>query len=82
MNTDPSIVVGLLSQIIFWTALFISLAMFKRILGFGISVAFAEILRITDVTNQRKMARWFANGDEILKILTEIKEEQPKKNAD
>ena len=56
----PKLIVGLISQVIFWVALFISLAMFKRLIVFGISVAFAEILSKTATEDiQRKMAKWF-----------------------
>lgn len=74
---DPKLIVGLIGQIIFWVALFTSLAMFKRMIVFGISVAFAEILvKSANEEIQRKIAKWFANGDEILGCLKEMKEEQ------
>lgn len=74
------LVVGLIGQVIFWVALFTALAMFKRIISFGISIAFAEILTKTaNEEVQRKIAKWFANGDEILALLQEMREESTAK---
>lgn len=74
---DPKLIVGLIGQIIFWVALFTALAMFKRMIVFGISVAFAEILvKSANEEIQRKIAKWFANSDEILAYLEEMKKEK------
>ena len=73
----PKLIVGLVGQIIFWVAFFIAIAMFKKIITFGISIAFAEVLAKTATEDvQRKIAKWFANGDEILAVLNDIKAEQ------
>lgn len=76
-EVDPKILIGLISQIIFWMALFAVLGIFRKILIFGISVAFAEILaKASSEDLQRKIARWFANEEEILFVLKDIRDSQ------
>ena len=75
-EVDPKILIALIGQIVFWMALFAVLGVFRKILVFGISVAFAELLKTVPDDLQRKIARWFANADDILAVLKDIRESQ------
>jgi hypothetical protein len=70
------LVVGLIGQVIFWVALFTALAMLKRYISFGVSVAFAEILSKAPGEMQHKIAKWFGNGNEIVAVLEDMKKVQ------
>jgi hypothetical protein len=72
----PKLVVGLIGQVIFWVALFIVLGMFKRIISFGISVGISELLTRTTDDMQRRFCKWFTNGEEILAVLEEMKQDR------
>ena len=81
-EVDPKVLIGLVSQIVFWMALFAVLGVFRKILIFGISVAFAEILaKSASEDLQRKIARWFANEDDILAVLKDIRDSQKQERS-
>jgi len=76
MDIGAKLVVGLIGQVIFWIALFTALAMLKRYVSFGVSVAFAEILSKSPDEMQHKIAKWFGNGQEIVDVIKDMRERE------
>lgn len=68
---DPKDVVGILQSLITWSCFFIALAIFKRLLSYGLAIAFAEILKISGEETRERMAKWFVNGEDILHFYRE-----------
>lgn len=67
--------IGILSQLIGWTFFLIALSMFKNFISHGFSMAVGEfLLRSVPLDKAEKITRWFANGDEIIEALRELKE--------
>jgi len=66
---------GIISQLIGWTFFLIALSMFKEFVSRGFSMAVGEfLLKNVPLDKAEKFVRWFANGDEVLKELGELKE--------
>jgi len=59
--------------------LIIIISMFKGFITHGISIAVAEwLLKMSDNDSQHRVVRWFANGEKIEELLTEIRDRTTK----
>lgn len=76
MTIDPKDLVGIIQSIISWSCFFIALAIFKKFITYGLSVAFVEVLKIQGLENRKKMAQWFVNEEDILEYLRETEQER------
>jgi len=66
---------GIISQLIGWTFFLIALSMFKEFISKGFSMAVGEfLLKTVPLERAEKFTRWFANGDDVLGELKELKE--------
>jgi len=66
---------AIISQLIGWTFFLVALSMFKEFISKGFSMAVGEfLLKTVPLERAEKFSRWFANGDDVLKELTELKE--------
>jgi len=75
VGIDMSPWVSVVGAIIGWGGFIIVVSMFKEFLSKGFSWALAEFLLNTCNDKQiEKFIRWFANKEEVLKALNEIKE--------
>jgi len=77
--SDIGPVVSLIGHAITAGAFLIALSMLRGFIIHGISLAIAEFfIRAKDEEQMQRMCRWFAEGDEILEHLKEIREKQKK----
>ncbi len=82
MMIDPKDLVGIIQSVVTWTCFFIVLVIFKRFFTYGLSVAFAELLKLQNEEGRKKMARWFVNGDDILDYLEDLEQKTKMKGGD
>lgn len=78
---DPKDLVGILQSLISWGCFFIALAIFKKFVTYGLSVAFVELLKMQKDEGRQKMARWFASGEAMLDYLQQQQTEEEKRAA-
>ena len=72
---DISPIVSVITLAIGCGTLLIALSMLKGFITHGISVAIAEFfLRNRDLDQVEAMCRWFANGEEIMEYVKQVKE--------
>lgn len=75
-------VIGLASHVVTVIALIVVLSILKGFIVQGVSLAVVEwLLKMSDQDSQYRMLRWFANGDQMMKMLQEIKEKVGDKNG-
>ena len=68
------LITPLLSTLIVGLFLVVILAMLKSFITHGISIAVTEwLLKMSDVDQQGKVTRWFANGEQIQEHLKTIR---------
>ena len=68
-------VIGLASHVVSVIALIVVLSILKGFVVQGVSLAVVEwLLKMSDKDAQFRILRWFANGDQMMKMLEEIKE--------